>query len=69
MVQTLTDEGSELYNKILDQIFIIAQWESALVVGCHENAHFNNYLTIWKNLIFSILISLQKLKWTCLSFA
>ena len=60
MVQTLTDEGSELYNKTLDQIFIIAQWESALVVGCHENAHFNNYLTIWKNLIFSILISLQK---------
>ena len=54
MVQTLTDEGSELYNKTLDQIFIIAQWGSALVVGSHENEHFSNYFTIWKNLILSI---------------
>ena len=57
MVQTLTDEGSELYNKTLDQIFIIAQWGSALVVGSHENEHFSNYFTIWKNLILSLSVS------------
>ena len=30
------------------------QWESVLVLGGHENEHFSNYFTIWKNIVLSI---------------
>ena len=32
----------------------IDQWKSVLVLGGHENEHFTNYFTNWKNLALSI---------------
>jgi len=34
-----------------------APWESAIVLGGHENEHFSNYFTIEKNLVLSISLS------------